>query len=259
VTAGPLIDFSSARLPDWLWAWEHDLARLANFAYTYVETVVRRYAGRIRRWQITTAGNSARVLSLGEEELLGLTARLADVARQVDPGLELAVGISQPWGEYLAAEDRTRSPFLFADTLVRTPINLNALDLEVVMGVMPRGSYCRDLLEVSRLLDWYSLLGLPLRVTLAYPAAAGTDLYADPDLRVGAGRWRTGFSPDVQAEWAAAFTALAVAKPYVQSVHWAHLGDQESHTFPHCGLLDAHGAARPTLDVLSRLRQEHLR
>ena len=40
------------------------------------------------------------------------------------------------------------------------------------MGVTPRGSYCRDLLETSRILDLYALLGLPLRVTLGYPSSA---------------------------------------------------------------------------------------
>ena len=55
---------------------------------------------------MTAASNWANILALGEDELLGLTYRLTETARQVDPGLELVVGVSQPWGEYLAASER---------------------------------------------------------------------------------------------------------------------------------------------------------
>ena len=38
VAAGPLIDFSSALLPAWLWLWENDLASMATFMCRFVET-----------------------------------------------------------------------------------------------------------------------------------------------------------------------------------------------------------------------------
>jgi hypothetical protein len=259
VSAGPLIDFSSARLPEWLWLWERDLSSLASFMCTYVETAVRRYRGRVRRWQLSTASNCARVLSLGEDELLWLTVRLAETARQVDPGLELVVGVAQPWGEYMVTEERMHSPFIFADMLVRTGLNLGALDLELVMGATPRGSYSRDLLETSRLLDLYSLLGVPLTVTLGYPSSAGADHLADPELRVDAGRWRDAVDPATQADWAAAFAGLAAAKPYVQAVHWAHWSDAEPHAFPNAGLVDAAGQVKPAVQPLQDLRMKHLR
>src|SRR5262249_31401109 len=161
-----------------------NLSSLATYMCNYVERTVRRYRGRVRRWQMTAGSNCARVLGLTEEQLLWLTARLAEVGRQTDAGLELVIGIAQPWGEYMAAEDRSYSPFVFADTLIRTGLNLAALDLEMVMGVTPRGSYCRDRLDASRLLDLYSLLGVPLRVTLGYPSGSGVDADADPEMRV---------------------------------------------------------------------------
>src|SRR5262249_26205582 len=153
----------------------------------------------------TAASNSASILALSEEELLWLTVRLAEAARQVDPSVELIVGIAQPWGDYMAVQERNHSPFVFADTLIRSGLHLGALDLAVVMGVTPRGSYCRDPLEVSRLLDLYALLGVPLQVTLGYPAAVEADALADPEVSVAAGHWRDGWTPAVQAEWAAAF------------------------------------------------------
>jgi hypothetical protein len=259
VTAGPLIDFSSAQLPAWLWLWERDLPSLATFMCKFVEAAVRRYRSRVRRWHLTAASNWASVLSLGEDELLGLTYRLGETARQVDPSLELIVGVAQPWGEYMATADRTHSPFVFADTLIRSGLNLAALDVEVVMGVAPRGSYCRDLLELSRLLDLYALLGVPLQVTLGYPSSAGTDPDADPELRVGGGCWEGGFTPEAQAEWAAACAALAVCKPYVRGTSWCHWADAAPHQFPHGGLLDRDGRPKPALERLTELRARHLR
>jgi hypothetical protein len=259
VAAGPLIDFSSLQLPPWLWLWERDLSNMAGFMCKFVEAAVRRYRHRIRRWQLTAASNSASVLALTEDELLGLTYRLAEAARQIDPTLEIVVGVSQPWGEYMATVDRTHSPFVFADTLIRSGMNVAALDVELVMGSEPRGSYCRDLLEASRLLDLYALLGVPLRVTLGYPSAPTADLDADPDMHVGAGRWRGGYTPEVQAEWAAAFAPLALCKPYVQGAQWTHLSDAEPHQFPNCGLIDAAGQVKPAAGKLREIREAYLK
>ena len=260
VTAGPLVDFSSVLLPAWLWLWERDVPSMASFMCKFVEAVIRRYRSKIRRWQLSAGSNCARVLGLDEEELLGLTYRLADTARQIDPSLELIIGIAQPWGEYMAAHEWTHSPFIFADTLIRSGINnLAALDLELVMGAGPRGSYCRDVLEASSLMDLYALLGVPLRLTLGYPAAATADPLADPELSVGAGRWHDGFTPQTQADWATTLGALALCKPFVQAVQWVHLSDAQPHQFPHAGLLDADNQPRPAFDRLRQLRAQHLR
>jgi hypothetical protein len=259
VTAGPLIDFSSSQLPAWLWLWERDVPSTATFMCRFVEAAVRRYRSRIRRWHLAAASNWASVLSLTEDELMGLTFRLGETARQVDPSLELVIGVSQPWGEYMALSDRTYSPFIFADNLIRSGLNLAALDVEIVMGVTSRGSYCRDELELSRLLDLYALLGVPLQVTLGYPAAGSLDPLADPELATGAGAWRHAFTPEMQAEWAEQFGALALCKPYVQAVQWSHFADSEPHIFPWCGLVDAEARPRPALAALEGLRKLHLK
>jgi hypothetical protein len=259
VTAGPVIDFSSAQMPDWLWLYERDTTSLNKFLSNYLTSALKRYRRRIRRWHLTTASNSASVLSLGEEELLWLTIRLVQVARQIDSNLQLVVGITQPWGEYLATEEHSHSPFLFADTLVRSELGLAGLEIELVMGVTARGSYCRDLLDTSRLLDLYSLLGVPLRITLGFPSSAASDQRADPEMRFAAGRWRDRFSAAVQADWAEAFASLALCKPSVEAVHWAQLSDEGTHQFPHCGLLDPAGQPKPIIDRLRQVREQHVR
>jgi hypothetical protein len=259
VTGGPLIDFSTQGLPDWLWLWQRDLSGIAGFLCDYVETVVKRYRGRIRSWQLTAGSNCSEVLSLGEDELLWLTVRLVEAARQVDPSLDLSVGVAQPWGEYLALQERNHSPFVFADTLIRSGVHLTALDLEVLMGIWPRGSYCRDRLELSRMLDLYSLLGVPLQVSLGYPSDGAADDHADPDLFAGAGTWHEGYTPDSQADWASDYAALVLCKPFVRTLRWAHLSDADAHQFPNAGLVNAEGKTKPVMERLRELRQKHLR
>jgi hypothetical protein len=259
VSAGPLIDFSTFHLPEWLWLWERDLASIASFMADYVQTAVKRYQGRIRTWQLTGASNCATLLGLGEDELLWLTVRMAEAARQIDPKIEMIVGIAQPWGEYMATQDRAHSPFLFADTLLRSGLNLAGLDLELIMGLQPRGSYCRDLISVSRMIDLYTILGVPLRVTIGYPSATGPDAKAHKDMSVSAGNWRRDFSPEAQAEWAAVFVALVLCKPSVRGVQWVHLSDAHPHLFPHCGLFDGQNQAKPVIQSLRDLREKHLR
>lgn len=258
VIGGPLVDFSGRGLPDWLWEKETDLPTLNVYLGNYAQQVVRRYQGKIRTWQVTAGSNHTGVLAVGDEELLWLTVRLVETIRRIDSSLELIAGISQPWGDYLASQERNQSPFVFADTLLRTGIRVAALDLELILGVSPRGSYCRDPLEVSRLLDLYAKLGMPLQVTLGYPSAPSKEGLADPDLRAGAGHWRSGFSPEVQAEWAAAFAGLCLCKPYVRSIVWCHFADNQAHQFPHCGLVDAQGQVKPALQQLAALRAQHL-
>ncbi len=259
VNAGPLIDFSSVQLPAWLWHWERDVAGIAAFMCKFVELAVRRYRNRIRRWQLTAGSNCAKILGLAEEELIGLTYRVFETARQIDSGLELIAGIAQPWGDYLGQQMGGHSPFLFADTLIRSNLNLWALDIEIAMGVTPRGSYCRDALEVSRILDMYALLTLPVRVTLGYPSSPRPDPLADPEMRIDAGRWHDGFSPQAQGEWVGQFAALALCKPFVQSVLWTYPFDAEPHQLPHGGLFDESSRPKPALETLRYLRQTHLR
>jgi GH35 family endo-1,4-beta-xylanase len=257
VMAGPLIDFAWG-LPDWLELWTGDVPSLAGFMCDYVQEVVKRYKGHFQRWQLTAGSNNADALGLSEDDLVRLTVRIAEAAWQVKPDLELVLGLSQPWGEYLLDEEHTYSPFIFADTLLRAGLQIAALDLELHMGVGQRGTYCRDLLETSRMLDMYAMLGVPLQVSLAYPASDQPDkLSRDPNAQVF-GYWRDGFTEEAQADWAAQFTRLLICKPRVRNVTWVQLSDAQPHSLPNCGLLDAQGRPRAALDRIRQLREEHL-
>jgi hypothetical protein len=259
VVAGPLVDFAEGGMPDYVRKLQGDPLSFKSLMCDFVETVVARYRGQVTRWQVTAGANGSNVLGIGEEDLIRLTAMAADAAWQIDSGLQLTFGLSQPWGDYLAAGGYEYSPFVYADTLLRSGLPFAGVDVECYMGTSPRGSFCRDLLGTSQLLDLFGVLGVPVHIALAYPSAAAPDPQADPAERVGGGgQWRD-FSPAAQADWATAFGTLVLCKSYVSTVLWDHLSDADPHRIPNGGLVDARGAVKPAFDRLRTLREAHLK
>ncbi|MBX9580142.1 MAG: endo-1,4-beta-xylanase [Gemmataceae bacterium] len=261
VAFGPVIDLAPGTVPDWVAEFDGDLPTLAAFMCDYLETLLGRYKGEVRRWVVCGGFNHADGLGLRDDDRLRLAARLVEAALQLDPDLDVVVGVAQPWGDYLAGDDQSIPPGVFAEDLVRTGLRIAAVEVELRTGSRPRAGLPRDLLDTSRLLDGYARLDLPpVEVLLAHPAAG------DPDPAAAAPRGGPGGagSPDVQtprwqADWGEASAALALCKPGVRAVTWDHWSDADPHLTPSGGLLDAAGRPRPLLGRLQALRAAYLR
>ncbi len=259
VQAGPLIDFSERGLPDYVLRGDADPVTLKSLICEYVETVVHRYHGKVGKWVITSGANGSGVMGLTEEDLIRLSAMAADCAWQIDSNLSIVLGVSQPWGEYMSRRAFEFSAWVYADTLLRAGLPFAGLELEMHFGAGPRVSYARDLLDVSKQLDLFGLLGVPLQVSGSYPASRLPDANAEKGDPLGARGTYKDFTSAVQAEWAGAFTALALCKSFVNGVTWDHFADADPHRFANAGLVDAKGMIRPALDRLRELRDKHLR
>jgi hypothetical protein len=242
---GPLIDLSANGLPKWLAQWEHDYWNLQSFVCDFIETVMSRYVGRIRIWEIAARANAGGALALTEENRLTLVAKILEVGRQVDPESQFLIRIDQPWGEYQARGMHKLSPMHFADALVRAGMELSAVNLEIGVGYTPIGSPSRDLIDFSRMIDQWSVLGLPLQVTLAFPSASGHDPHQTTDLEVEPHAWKLPPSEEAQSRWIEDYLPLLLAKPSVLAVFWNHLSDAQPHRFPHAGLIRPDGVAKP--------------
>jgi hypothetical protein len=253
MTGGPLIDMGMVGLPEWLLAGQNDVNHLARVMCRFAMAVVKRYHPRIRRWVLTRGSNCSTSVHVTEHAMLWLNLKLAQTVRQVAPDAELVIAITRPWGDYLAVEDHEHSPFVFADMLLRSEINLAALEVEIVMGSSGRESYARDLLETSRLLDYYSLLGSPVRVTLGYPSSLPSDESSE-EIAVE-GNWVGDSVQEAQANWAAAFIPLALCKPYVQAVSWSCFHGPVNQSMTRYELWDDLGRPTPGARELGRLGQ----
>ncbi len=255
MTGGPLLDFSPDGLPQWLSKWSHDVLNLQSFVADFVETAISRYSGRIRNWEVAVRANTGGLPTLNEEQRLMVVARALEVARQMDGENQLIVRIDQPWGAYQSRGRHQLSPLQFVDALARAGVGLSAIHLEFAVGYRPRGSASRGLLDLSRLIDQWSVLGLPLHVTLAFPSGTGPDSLAQQDLMIEPDQWKATCSEEAQAEWLDQYLPLLMAKQIVVGIFWAHFHDGTAHQYPHAGMLRPDGSEKPALTHLVRYHQ----
>lgn len=259
VRGGPLIDLGPDGLPAWLARWEHDVFNLRSFVCDFVETAISRYAGRIRIWEVVARGNSGGALTLNEENRLMLTASVLGIAKQIDEEGQLFVRVDQPWGDYQARGQHRLSPLQFVDALHRSGVGLAGVNLELAMGYLPRGSAQRDLMEVSRLIDSWSVLNLPIHVTLASPSHGEDDPLSHPDWEVDPRLWPSDDTEGNQADYLDRVMELLLAKPSVAGVYLSHFSDADPHQFPFAGVLRTDGTPKPVLERLISQRHRHKR
>jgi hypothetical protein len=255
VCGGPLIQFDRRSLPDWIYLCEDDFDSLLSFADEFIQTAVERYRGRVDLWICAGRVNTADILSLTEEEKVRLAARAVELTHTLDPAAPTIVSFDQPWAEYLSNRDLDFPPLHFADALVRADLGLSGLMLEINVGYQPGGTMTRDLLDFSRQLDYWSLLGVPLFLSLSAPSGD----QADPLAHLANRRPPSGSSPRTQQAWASHYIPLLVAKPYVQGILWNQLRDTQPHDYPHGGLFDLRRHPKPALRTLASIRQAHLK
>ncbi len=172
ISAGPLLPFDAAALPDWLALWEGDMDNLLVFFADYIRTVVERYRGKVDMWLCAAQVNTGQVLSLSEEDKMQLTAAAIDIVRTRDTETAAVVSFDQPWAEYTAESEVDFPPLHFADALIRSDLGLTGVMLEINAGYYPGGTLPRNPLEFSRQLDAWSMWGLPVWLSISAPACA---------------------------------------------------------------------------------------
>ncbi len=256
--AGPLLRFDAESIPDWLCLWEGDYDNLVGCVSEYVETCVKRYRGKVNLWHCTSGVNVGSFLSLSEDEKLRLAVRVFELTRHLDPSTPAILSFDQPWAEYMMQRE-IDPPLYVADVLARSGLGISGIGLELNLGYYPGGSYLRDLLDFSRLIDHWSLLGLPLFVTLAIASSDEVDPQAHakglpiPDAFPG------GWNEENQRRCVHRIIPLLLAKPAVRSVIWRQLQDAVPHAYAHAGLFNHKDQAKPALSALAEIRQEYLK
>jgi hypothetical protein len=257
VLSGPLVRLDQHHLPDWLYLWEDNFDSLLGYVRQYVTAVVQRYAGRIHVWQCASATNIGAGMKLSDEQKLRLTVVALDAVRRADPRAPVVVTFDRPWGEYMASHGSDLSPVHFADSLVRADLGMAGIGIEINYGYWPDGSLRHDVLEVSRLVDHWSMLGLPLLIMLTIPGGEGEDAKArqKPQALPGDGE---AFSVQSQRIDVDRLVPMIMAKQSVHALVWNQFGDDRPHALMHGGLFGPDGKAKPSLESLAEFRLRHL-
>ncbi len=254
ISAGPLLQLNEFGVPDWMVLWEDDFDNLARLMLEHVRAVVTKYSGRVHLWHVASHVNTSKLLSLEEEQRLYLVAQTLEVVRQLDPRTPTVVSFDQPWAEYLSHKEEDLAPLNYADALVRADLGVSGFGLNINMGYQPDGSGQRHPFELGRLLDQWSVWGLPLMINLSTPSSATPDPMAKRDIQVDF----ANASSDSQHDWAASVLPLLLARSTVQVILWNQLTDASPHEFPHAGLFDAQGQAKPLVGLMRNLRKSCL-
>ena len=184
---------------------------------------------------------------------------MLDVARQVDEEAQLIVRIEQPWGDYLSRGQHRLSPHQVVDALLRSGVGLSGVNLEIGVGYSSRGSAYRDLLECSRLIDAWTLLDVPIFVTVICPSSQDYDPRVPTEITVNSRLWDGPLDELHQASWIDRMLELLVAKPRVAGVFIPHFSDGSPHAFPNAGLLRSDETPKPVVNRIISQRLNHRR
>ena len=255
VAAGPLLRLDDRGVPDWMYLWEGEDDNLSRLLLDHVRAVVSRYAGRVHLWHVASRVNNGQLLSINEESRLNLVAHAVQVVRKIDPRTPTVVSFDQPWGEYLVDQEHDLAPLHYADALLRADLGISGFGLEINAGYWPRGSAHRPAFEYGKLVDQWSQLGLPLMMFLTAADSDAEDPKAVRNINAELIKPSGDSTQNSQAAWAASVAPLLLARTSVQVLLWNQLADNEPHEFPHGGLFDANGKAKPTLKLLRDLRK----
>jgi hypothetical protein len=258
ICIGPLLKLDRLSLPNWLFLWEDDFAQVQRHIQQHLQTVVERYKGKAHVWHAVSGTNVPDTLELGEEQRLRLTVSAIETVRRIDSKTPIILSIDQPWAEYMSREPLDLAPLHFADALVRADLGLAGIGLEINVGCWPGGTLPRDILEFSLQIDRWGMLGMPLVVMLTVPSSSADDPQAGLSVDVLDDGTSAGLAPQSQRSFVEEVVPLLLAKPSVQGIIWNQLHDGQPHAFPHGGLLDAQGRAKPALQALTDIRREHL-
>jgi hypothetical protein len=258
IIAGPLFRPSRRSWPAWLDTRGSDFAELHRHVVEHVDATVTAFQGKVHAWHAVSGIVNDGEIRLSEEQRLRLTVSVIETIRKADSRTPVIVSFDQPWGEYMTRRHFDLSPLHYADMLVRSELGVSGLGLEINFGYGSRATWPRDLLEVSRLIDHWSLLGLPLLLFVTAPSDMVRDPRAvepsEPCPRLGP----EGASPEWQRAFADRFTTVVLARQAVHSVVWNQGRDELPHDFAHGGLFDAAGIRKPAIETLANLRHRFL-
>ena len=250
IASGPLVDLSVGNVPRWVRARLDAGDSLNDIAWDHVHKVVSRYGDHVGMWCVGNGINTNDELDLDPEAMVDLVRSLALCIRESNRGRRILLEIDQPWGDHVYNGPGGLDPLQFVEHVMQRGVRLDSVGLRIRMGDSVPGRSVRDLMEVSRLVDRYFLLDIPIIISrLGAPDASN----------LKGGRWRESmWDADVQARWAARAIVMLISKRHVQSVIWNDLVDSPDTKPPGGGMIGSDGTPKPILTrvvtLLRRLR-----
>ena len=247
IVLGPLLNFSKAALPKWMYVWEHDYATCRDLVYEQVEKVVHRYRNSVAIWNLASGLNVNDNFKFTTEQMLDLTRMANLIARQAREGGRTMVELTQPFGEHCAANSNSVPPLMFMDRIIQEGIRIDCIGVQLLFGQGTAGRASRDLMQISDLIDRYLVLEMPVVIS-----AFGVP---NRPIDEAGGYFHRPWSSEEQSRWMSRVFAVAMSKPFVETLVWAELYDHRGSDLPSAGLVSDTGHAKPVLRRLVNTRK----
>jgi len=247
IVLGPLLNFSKDALPEWMYVWQHDYATCRDLVYEHVEKVVHRYRNSVAIWNLASGLNINDNFKFTTEQMLDLTRMANLIARQARKGGRTMVELAQPFGEHCAANSNSVPPLTFMDRVIQEGIRIDCIGVQLLFGQGTAGRASRDLMQISDLIDRYLVLEMPVVIS-----AFGVP---DSPIDDAGGYFHQPWSSDEQSRWMSRVFAVAMSKPFVETLVWAELYDYRGSDLPLAGLVSDTGHAKPVLRRLVNTRK----
>jgi hypothetical protein len=137
------------------------------------------------------------------------------------------------------------------DMVVQSGINFDAFGVQIQMGRNEDGMHCRDMMQISSVLDYFGRISKPLYITdVEVPGSVGDDAESSK----AAGYWRERWNEEVQGEWIKDFYRIGLSKPFVDGVVYGNLCDSNTSMLSNSGLLTEKLEAKQSLKTIRKLR-----
>ncbi len=272
VLAGPVVCFEPGHVPDWLFIWENDYETIRDLVYEHAERVVTRYRNTVAAWNVISGIHVNNHFNFNFDQIMELSRMTTMLVKNIQPAARALVGITQPFGEYYATNQRSVPPVMYANLLLQSSIRFDGFVIKLLMGQPTRGQHTRDLMQISHLLDQFVGFGKPITLVVAAPSQvppcpgaqpqAIADHADDPDepdpVATRCGHWRQPWSPQIQSRWLDAVFKIAMSKPFIDAVGWYQCMDQTGleADLPMAGLVNQDLQPKPAFRKLAAFRQE---
>jgi len=250
--AGPLLRFDKDSLPKWLLEKRPGFEDIRDAAYQFVTEVVARYKRRISRWVVISGLNAWNYCGFSVEQILEMTRSANMAVKAVHPRGIRVIEVANLWGEYHGVLPNSVSPVAYMDMVIQSGVTFDAFALQVRFGKNETGMHVRDMLQVTTMLDYVSLLGKPLYITqVQIPSNSGT---GDCDEQV-AGVWHKTWDGKRQALWLDQFYRIVMSKPLVDAVVYGNLADHSESLIQHSGVLTESFKPKDGYRIIKRFKE----
>jgi GH35 family endo-1,4-beta-xylanase len=247
IIAGPLLDFSKEAIPDWMYVWQHDYDTCRDLVYEYMEQVVHRYRAVVGMWILSSGLAVNDNFEFSATQMMDLTRTANLLVRHARKGARTMVELREPFGEYGARKHESLAPLVFVDRMMQEGIKVDALGVQLLFGEHDKGRTTRDLAQISSMLDRFFLCELPILVSAMGVPSETHDAQG--------GSWHEPWTEDLQARWVARMFAVAMSKPFVESIFWTDLVDFDQAQPMAGGLITHNGVPKSALARLTSMRK----